>query len=102
VKASESLFPARSDWSDVNLVTRRVWIVREGVWANVVPLHPRRYARLIDALAEIASFPVSGYHAGAAQRIANEVLSGETVTKSADLPITEERPRDVGAPGAAT
>jgi hypothetical protein len=29
-------------------------------------------------------------------------LYKQTVTKSADLPITEERPRDVGAPGAAT
>lgn len=97
-----TLFDARSDWSDVNLVTRRVWIVREGRWANVVPLHPRRYARLIDALAEIASFPVSGYHAGAAQRIANEVLSDETVTKPADVPITRERPRDAGTSGAVT
>lgn len=29
-------------------------------------------------------------------------LYKQTVTKSADPPITEERPRDVGAPGAVT
>jgi hypothetical protein len=71
----------RPDWTDVNDLTRRVWIVREGIWAERVVLKPREYAALIDEL-----------HA----------LRNQTVTKSADLPITGERPRDVGAPGAAT
>ena len=35
------------------------------------------------------------------EQIAKEAL-GQTVTKSADLPITEERPRDAGTSGAAT
>ena len=41
----------------------------------------------------------------ACARLARQALGSsffETVTKSADSPITEERPRDVGAPGAAT
>ncbi len=44
----------RRNWSDVNGLTRRVWIVREGCWALVVPLHPRRYAALIDRLKDAA------------------------------------------------
>lgn len=65
----------------MNALTRRVWIVREGIWAERVVLRPREYAALIDEL---------------------HVLRSQTVTKSADLPITGERPRDAGTSGAAT
>ena len=61
----------RSDWSDVNELTRRVWIVREGIWTNVVPLKPRDYAKLIDALGEIAK--TARWYADNGQRLPHEV-----------------------------
>ncbi len=80
------------------------------VECDVPSLGPERIAEWVEGAEKVLA---DGLPAGhklwkswaldlAGQVLALAKLYKQTVTKSADLPITEERPRDVRAPGAAT
>lgn len=71
---------------------------------NITPLLLRYERERAEQLAaeKVCICPSHASHRGECPVHDEKGRVRQTVTKSADLPITGERPRDVGAPGAAT